>query len=181
MSNDNWRGNIIGMEYHDNDANSHKFYQVAVLCNDALGDYRVVTRYGRVGSNGQSGSKIVMNEAMAQNYASRRADAKVSKGYNVVSAGWEDMGPNQLRNFLQDAGVNTRIQPQVTTDEGVTFDEMSTLVGSLLTQAVGKDNDAGDVIVAAATMNAKMATLREQFEDLESEVEFVNTAVRSRI
>jgi predicted DNA-binding WGR domain protein len=170
------------MEYHDSDANSHKFYEIAVLSNDTLGDYRVVTRYGRVGSSGQSGSKMLSSQAHAQDYASRRATSKVNKGYNSVTNGWEDMGPNALRNFLQLAGVNTRINTQVINDdEGVTFDEMATLVGSLLTQAVGKDNDAGDVIVAAATMNAKMAVLREQFEDLESEVEFVNTAVRSRI
>lgn len=182
MSNDQWRGTVIGLEYHDPDANSHKFYNVAILCNDTLGDYRVVTRYGRVGSNGQCGSKMVSSQAHADHYAHRRADSKMNKGYVVVSNGWEVMRENMLRNYLHDAGVNTRVQPKVVIDdEGVTFDEMSKMVDGLLSAAVAQDADPGDVIVAASTVNAKFAVLREQVEDLEAQIEFANTAVRSRL
>jgi hypothetical protein len=78
------------------------------------------------------------------------------------------------------AGVNTRAVP-VPEGEGVTFEEMATLVDSVLTKSVGQEKPDVDVLVEAAQMNAKFAALRAQFENAESTVEYVNTAVRSRM
>jgi predicted DNA-binding WGR domain protein len=177
-----WQGKHCYVTYKDPDANADKWYEAVVLWNDALGDNRVVFRWGRYGAKGSSKSSIFPNSAHAEYEANKQINAKLRKGYEWAQV-WETLDPEELLEVLQIAGVNTNIEviPKITVDGGVTFEEMSTLVGNLLTNAIGKDNDAGDVAVEAATVNAKFAVLREQYENLQSEVEFVNTAVRSRM
>lgn len=182
MSNE-WSGHYTTLTYVDPETNANKFYRIAIISNDVLGDHRVVYQWGRAGSTGQSSFKMYSTQVVAQNHANHRYNLKVRKGY-ADGGTWEALEPNMLRDMLGMGGVNTNtsVGPVVATEDGgVTFDEMGTLVGELLTAAVTKENDTVDVVVEAATMNAKFAQLREQFENIESEVEFVNTAVRSRL
>jgi len=185
MAVEDWQGSTCLLEYRDPASNSDKFYRISILWNDLNNDARVVFQYGRNGTNGQASFKMCGSRIAAEQIANRRFDQKRNKGY-IIADLWTPIGVDSsaMRHYLQLAGVNTNGGPvEVVQDgEGVTFDEMGTLVQNLLTKAVQKDqNDTVDVMVEAATVNAKFAQLREQFENIESEVEFVNTAVRSRL
>lgn len=183
--NGGWHGSVVSLEYRDPEANSSKFYQISVLENETLGDYRVLTQYGRIGSTGQSGFKMARSGPLAHHMGTTRQAQKERKGYQVVSNGWEDIdSENALKNLLRLAGVNTNalttedLGPE---EEGVTFSEMESMLDNLITTATRENIDPGDVAVETATINAKFAVLREQFDDLESQVEFANTIARSRL
>lgn len=182
--NGGWHGSVVYLEYRDPEANSSKFYQISVLENEVLGDYRVLTQYGRIGSAGQSGFKMARSGALAHHMAGIRQTQKERKGYQVASNGWEDItSENTLKNMLRLAGVNTNAGPAPVEEpeEGVTFGEMESMLDNLITTATRENIDPGDVAVETATINAKFAMLREQFDDLESQVEFANTIARSRL
>jgi arabinogalactan endo-1,4-beta-galactosidase len=121
------------------------------------------------------------SEHEAANVANGRVNQKLNKGYATTAPGWMDLDPNGISGVLSLAGVNTRAAVPVPEGEGVTFEEMATLVDDVLKKSTGVEKPDVEVLVEAAQMNAKFATLREQFEQVESTVEFVNTAVRSRM
>jgi len=169
------------LEYRDLETNSDKFYEITILVNQSQADYRVVYRWGRRHSTGQTSFKIAGNIDHARSLAQHRHNQKVGKGYAPVPGRTFNQEPTPW--LLERAGVNLYTAAAVNVDEGVSFEEMGTLVAGLLTKAVNGsgDEETVDVMVEAATMNAKFAVLRAQFESVQSEVEFVNTAVRSRL
>lgn len=178
---DGWQSERFELVYDDPAENSHKFYIVTRFWNHSINDYRVLFEYGRKGSLGQSTFKICVTEGNMCDIANRRVDSKLRKGY--VGGGWTSAGLH--RSKLNRIGINTFIAPtpvDADADEaGVTFEQMADVVGALLSKAVEKDNDTVDVMVEAAQMNAKFATLRAQFDDVKSQVEFTNSAVRARL
>jgi len=178
-SNQGWTARACELRFVDPDSNANKFYRISVLRNDTNGDYRVVYQWGRVGASGQTSFKMYTNEGTAQINAEHRCSQKLRKGYEVTYD-WTDVNPNDF--LLSAAGVNLYVMQQpVEVSDGVSFEEMETLVQDILAKAVTAENDTVDVMVEAATMNAKFAKLREQFQDAESSVEFVNNAVRARL
>lgn len=178
-ANQGWTARACELRFVDPETNSNKFYRISVLNNPETGDHRVVYQWGRVGSTGQSSFKMYTSDDVAMRNAEHRYFQKARKGYEEA-APWGQIAPTDF--LLSQAGVNLYAAHQeAEMSDGVSFDEMGTLVGHLLTKAVGAENDTVDVMVEAATMNAKFSQLREQFENMESEVEFVNTAVRSRL
>lgn len=175
-----WTAEGYFMQYHDNETNAHKFYHVYVLTNDTLGDYRVLYQWGRIGTNGSTNFKMCSSQMQAVSLAQKRVAQKLAKGYEH-DEGWKALTESQLAGLLPSTGVNIHHSTERNASDGVSFDEMATLVDDVLKKSTGVEKPDVEVLVEAAQMNAKFATLREQFEQVESTVEFVNTAVRSRL
>ena len=61
-------------EFHDDDVNSHKYWEIK-----PLGNGQAEVRWGRVGSQGQS-------QVVGEGEALKRAGEKLRKGYEMIDA-----------------------------------------------------------------------------------------------
>lgn len=62
-------------EYHDDEKNSHKFWEIEV--NDKF----CITRYGRIGNLPQESKKKFESDLQAKKEAEKLIKQKISKGY----------------------------------------------------------------------------------------------------
>jgi predicted DNA-binding WGR domain protein len=175
-----WKGHSVELHYVDPDSNSNKFYRITTLHKGVNGsDFRVLYQWGRIGSVGQSSFKMFNSVEHMTHTANRRQQQKMAKGYVMAAEGFPSS--HNLDRLLRLAGVNTEEGESPADSDGVTFDEMSNMVQQLLSTATGEITDVADVAVETAQMNAKFESLRRRYEAVQSDVEFVNAAVRSRM
>lgn len=72
----------VYLEYHDDDENSHKFWEAD---NETTFDDIVWASWGRIGSKGQKAKPRNFNSAEdAEGFITKKAKEKISKGYVLL-------------------------------------------------------------------------------------------------
>jgi predicted DNA-binding WGR domain protein len=170
-----WKCQISHLTLVDAETNASKFYDVRVLWNDTINDYRVLTTWGRIGTSGSSKVTLLGSKAAAVNWADNRTNQKVVGGYTLVEIIPEEVAPW----MLLDAGINLHTQ---TVESGVSLDEMKDIVESALDMAINREGTPNpiDAAYAAARMNGKLQELQEKMDEIAAQAEYVNAAVRAR-
>jgi len=181
------------VRYNDTYANSHKFYRVYVLTDDATNDYRVLFQWGRIGSKGQSKMQICQSAKEAEWAAREKIHSKEAKGYephipSSVSKGYFQTSTVVDPALLLDAGVNTfeaaKSAPKPVTPE----DSMETITAALVASltvdadravrlATGTPDDQATAVVIARKLDEKLNALRTAVDEAEARVEVVNILI----
>ena len=79
---------VVYLEYHDEEANSHKFWQATIEDTRGIGPKCTAnTRWGRIGSKGQSKLVHFSTEGQALEFCLKKKEEKIAKGYKEVPGG----------------------------------------------------------------------------------------------
>ena len=72
----------VYLEYHEDDENSHKFWQAD---NETTFEDVVWTSWGRIDTNGQKGKPRYFDTAeAAEGFITKKVKEKISKGYVLI-------------------------------------------------------------------------------------------------
>ena len=76
----------VYMEYNDEDANSHKFYEINLMLKnmDYRNDAQIFVTWGRIGSEGQEQMKYEGTYNTAVDLFDKIVDQKEAKGYVMI-------------------------------------------------------------------------------------------------
>jgi len=76
--------NRIYLEYHDDEHNKHRFYQLFIM-RDLFDDWSLIREWGRTGSAGTVRKDVFETEAESELARSDILQQKIKKGYYLLS------------------------------------------------------------------------------------------------
>lgn len=131
---------------------SNKFYRVTILSEVQTLDYRVLTQWGRIGSEGQEHVELFTTEGSAVEFYRKRIDEKERKGYWLHDAqAFLDPTPA----LLEKAGVRWGV---------VTPATIAAPTDGLVDKAAGLLADISDANRGVAKLD--LSTMMDRYEEL---------------
>lgn len=171
-----WKIGGVRLEFHDDDDNTHKFYEILVGYHPGTEDVRTVNRWGRCGTVGQSKLNVHSNLPHAVTVAATQESRKTVKGYGKV---WQTSSVPADVETLIALGINPYAGYMA--DPKITLEKVERTVNQAMQVGYNPDAKTEDVFHLKAQLSGDLADLRTVVHDLEASAEFADTFLTSKL
>lgn len=167
------------LEFHDDEANSHKFYEISLCVEKGTTDTRVVRRWGRVGSEGSSRMEMFSTPYDGAVTAANLAQQKNMKGY--VTDKVTVVGKNELYvPMLERMGVN----PYRVAERNhalITPQLLEHQLGQAQARVFCEEGEQADRLAELARVRTDVANVKEALDVIDTRAEFLTHLEHSKM